>query len=78
MIKNEDEGVLIVGRRISNFRYADDTEITTENEKKLQKLCEKFNEKGKHFGMKMNIKKTKAIVISKKREIAQYEIPALT
>ena len=59
VIENEDEGVSVGGRRISNLRYADDTVITAENENKLQTLAERVNEEGKHFGMKMNIKKTK-------------------
>ena len=59
MIENEDEGVSVGGRRISNLRYADDTAITAENENKLQTLAERVNEDGKHFGMKMNIKRPK-------------------
>ena len=61
VIENEDEGVSVGGRTISNLRYADDTALTTENENKLQTLAERENDEGKHFGMKMNIKKTKTI-----------------
>ena len=72
VIEKEDEGVSVGGRRISNLRYADDTAITAENENKL--LAERVNEEGKHFGMKMNIKKTKTMVISKKKEIPNVKI----
>ena len=36
------------------------------NEKELSELISKINEVGKQFGMKINIKKTKAMVVSKK------------
>ena len=41
VIENEDQGLLVGGRRISNLRYADDTSITAENENKLQILAER-------------------------------------
>ena len=65
---------MVGGRRISNLRYADDTAITAENENKLQTLAERVNEESKHFGMKMNIKKTTTMVISKKREKPNVKI----
>ena len=59
VIENQDEGVSVGGRRISNLSYADETAITAENENKLQTLTERVNEEGKYFGKKMNITKTK-------------------
>ena len=69
VIENEDEGVSVGARRISNLMYADNTAITAENENKWQILAERVNKEGKHFGMKMNIKKTNTMVISKKKRI---------
>ena len=46
--------------------YADDTALLAGNEKGLTELTSKINEVGKQFGMKINIKKTKAMVVSKK------------
>ena len=46
--------------------YADDTALLAGNEKELTELTSKINEVGKQFGIKINIKKTKAMVISKK------------
>ena len=66
VIENDEEGVSIGGRRINNLRYADDTGITTKSETELQILANRVNEEGKHFGMKINIKKTKTMVISRK------------
>ena len=73
-IENEDDGVVVDGRRICNLRYADDTAIIEENENKLQIPGKRVNAEGKHFGMKMNIKKTKTMVISKKKEISNVKI----
>ena len=73
-IESEDEGVSVGGRRISNLRYADDTAITAENENELQIPAERVNQEGKDFGMKMNIKKTKTMVVSRKSEIPKVKI----
>ena len=50
----------------SNLRYADDTALLAGDENELSELISKINEVGKQFGMKINIKKTKAMVVSKK------------
>ena len=73
-IEKEGEGVTVGGRRISNLRYADDTAITAENENELHILANRVNEEGKDYGMKMNIKKTKTMVISRKDEIPKVSI----
>ena len=36
---HDEEGVSIGGRRISNLRYADDTEIAAESERELEMLA---------------------------------------
>ena len=54
------------GTTYNNLRYADDTALLAGNENELSDLISKINEVGKQFGMKINIKKTKAIVVSKK------------
>ena len=46
--------------------HADDTALLTGNEKELSELRSKINEVGKQFGMEINIKKSKAMVVSKK------------
>ena len=74
VIKNYEEGVSIGGRRISNLRYTDDTGITAKSERELQVLANRVNEEGKHFEMKMNIKKTKTMVISQKVETPKVNI----
>ena len=60
------KGVNVGGTNYNNLRYADDTALLAGNENELSELISKINEVGKQFGMKINIKKTKAMVVSKK------------
>ena len=52
-------GIKIVGRNISNLRYADDTTLMTECEQKLRSLLMKMKEESGKSGLKFNIQKTK-------------------
>ena len=52
-------GIKIVGRNISNFRYADDTTLMAENEEELKNLLIKVKEESEKAGLKVNIQKTK-------------------
>ena len=60
------KGINVGGTNYNNLRYADDTALLAGNEKELSDLTSKINEVGKLFGMKINVKKTKAMVVSKK------------
>ncbi|XP_050512075.1 uncharacterized protein LOC126888096 [Diabrotica virgifera virgifera] len=60
-----DEGVRIGGNIINNIRFADDTAIMAENIDDLQILLEIINRESKKMELKMNIDKTKCMVISK-------------
>ena len=67
-------GVSIGGRKVSNLRYADDTALTAESGPELQRIATRVNEAGKAFGMKMNVKKTKTMIISKKAVVPRVNI----
>ena len=58
-------GIKIPGRKISNFRYADDTTLMAENEEELKSLLMRRKEEsvftGFSAGLKLNIQKTKLI-----------------
>ena len=54
------KGVNIGGVNISNLRYADDTILLAESPMDLQPLLRTVNEKGKPYGMDMNILKNKS------------------
>ena len=51
--------IKIAGRNISNFKYADDTNLMAESEEELMSLLMKVKEESKKAGLKFNIKKTK-------------------
>ena len=55
---------------INNLSYVDDTVLLTEGTMFLQALLTAVIEKGKPYGMEMNIIKTKSMVISKKKASA--------
>ena len=54
-------GIKIAGRNINNLRYADDTTLMAESEKKLKSLLMKLKEESEKAGLKLNIQKTKII-----------------
>ena len=56
-------GVKIAGEYINNLRYADDTVLIAESEEELQKLVNEVKERSLEYGLKMNTKKTKTMVI---------------
>ena len=47
-----------------NNRYADDTNLMAENEKKLNSLLTKVKEETENVGLKLNIQKTKIMASS--------------
>ena len=62
---NNDKGVRIGGRVVNNLRYADDTVLLAETEQELQEILNDVNNNGKLYGMKMNAKKTKSMLITR-------------
>ena len=68
------EGVTVGGHNINNLRYADDTSLLALKEQKLQNLLTTVNDKGKLYGMEINVKKTKPMVASKRKETPKVSI----
>ena len=52
------------GENINSFRYADDTTLMAESEKKLKSLLMKVKEESEKAGLKLNIQKTKVMASS--------------
>ena len=61
-------GVNIGGRRIECVRFADDMALLAEDERMLKNMLMELNERCEDYGMKINISKTKAVVIGRKPE----------
>ena len=60
-LEEAQAGIKIAGRNINNLRYADDTTLMAESEKKLKSLLMKVKEEKEKVGLKFNIQKTKLI-----------------
>ena len=58
-LEEAQAGIKIAGRNINNLRYADDTILMAESEKKLKSLLMKLNEESEKLGLKLNNQKTK-------------------
>ena len=54
-------GIMIAGRNINNFRYADDITLMAESEEELKSLLIKVKVESEKVGLKLNIQKTKII-----------------
>ena len=54
-------GIKIVGRNISNIRYADDTTLMAEGEEELKSVLMKVKEESEKAGLKFNIRKMKVM-----------------
>ena len=58
-LEESQAGIKIVGRKINNLRYADDSTLMAESEKELKRLLMKVKEESEKVGLKLNIQKTK-------------------
>src|SRR6476619_763130 len=60
-----EEGVKVACELIKDVKYADDQGMIANTESVLQSLMDSLNTAAKHYDMKINIKKTKAMVVSR-------------
>ena len=59
-----EKGVKVGGYLINSVRFADDKAMIANSERRLQQLMDNINRVTKEYGMKINVKKTKAMCIS--------------
>src|SRR6476619_67685 len=64
-LENVGEGIRVGGELIKDVKYADDQGMVANTEAGLQCLMNSLNTTAKHYDMKINIKKTKAKVVSR-------------
>src|SRR6478609_4172546 len=62
-LENVEEGIRVGGELIKDVKYADDQRMVANTEAGLQSLMDSLNTTAKHYDMKINIKKTKAMVV---------------
>ena len=60
-LDEEQAGIKIARRNISNLRYADDTTLMAESEEDLKSLLMKVKEESEKAGVKLNVQKTKSM-----------------
>ena len=63
-VEEGQAGIKIAMRNINNLRYADDTILMVESEEELKSLLMKVKEESENVGLKLNIWKTKIMVLS--------------
>lgn len=68
-LENTSDGVIVNGECINNIRYADDTVIISNDLEGLQRLMNRVVEVSERYGLRMNTKKTKFMIISKNRRM---------
>ena len=67
-LENVEEGIRVSGELIKDVKYADDQGMVSNTEAGLQSLMDSLSTTAKHYDMKINIKKTKVMVVSRNRE----------
>ncbi|KAI5726285.1 hypothetical protein M8J77_026528 [Diaphorina citri] len=65
-IAKENRGLKINGEIVNNLRYADDTLLIASSEEDLKYLLTNLFQVCQKYGMKINMKKTKVMCVSKK------------
>ena len=58
-------GLSIGGKNVNNLHDAGDTALIADSGAKFQQLLKAVNEEGEEYGMKINIRKTKSMLISR-------------
>ena len=58
-MEESQAGIKIARRNTNNFKYADDTTLMAESEKKLKSLLMRVKDESEKVGLKLNIQKTK-------------------
>src|SRR5207247_520212 len=58
------EGIRFGGVNITNLKYADDAVLVAEKRRKMQKMIDRLNTTCKAYGMEINVKKTKVMIMN--------------
>ena len=67
-------GLNVNGHNINSLRYADDTVLFAEDEEGLQKLLTAVQQVSEKYGLLMNLKKTKVMVLTKCKDVPKVTI----
>ena len=67
-VDGTEEGIKVGGKWVKALRFADDQAMLAGSEKELQQMMDRLNATSEEYNMKINIKKTKVMKISKEKE----------
>src|ERR1051325_1310566 len=67
-LEGVEEGIRVGGELISDVRFADDQGMIASSESELQRLKDRLYVSANKFDMKINVKKTKSMIVSRKGE----------
>jgi hypothetical protein len=62
-LEDVEDGVLVGGQLVSDVRFADDQGVMAGAVAGLQRIMNKLNDTAKNFSMKINVQKTKTMVV---------------
>ena len=65
-IASLEEGIRVGSRLLRDVRFADDQAMVASTERGLQNIMDRLNKTAQRYGMKINIKKTKVMRVSRK------------
>ena len=65
-MEGSEDGIKVGGQLITDIRFADDQGMVDNTEEGLQRTMDRLSKTAKEYGMKINVKKTKTMVVSKK------------
>jgi hypothetical protein len=65
-MEDVEEGIKVGGKLIKDAKFTDDQGIIASTEKGLQQLMDELNSTAKNYNMKLNVKKTKTMLVSRK------------
>jgi len=69
-VEENYEGVVIVGRRITNLRYADDTTLLASTQERIKKFFKDLVQESARYNMYINAQKSKIMVVSEQDNIS--------
>ena len=65
-MEGSEDGIKVGGQLITDVRFADDQGMVDNTEEGLQRTMDRLSKTAKEYDMKINVKKTKTMVVSKK------------
>ena len=63
------EGIKFNGINITDLRYADDAVLVADKRKKIQNTIDGLNKTCKEYGMEINVKQTKVMIMNKTEKL---------